>query len=71
MTTDGVWVVRFRVWGLGFGIRGFGFQIWSKRFGVYGLGFRVWAWGVMVNGNLIKRRRGRKHRRVSVVLVED
>ena len=33
--------LRFRVWGLGFGVSGLGFRVWGLGFGVSGLGFRV------------------------------
>ena len=39
----------FRVWDLGFGVRGFGFGVWGFRvlgFSFLGLGFRGWVQGL-------------------------
>ena len=37
--------MRFRVWGLGFGVRGFGFGVWGLGLWVRGLGFGVGGLG--------------------------
>ena len=38
----------FRIWGLGFGIKGLGFRIWGLGLGIKGLGFRIWGLGFAV-----------------------
>ena len=44
--------MRFRVWGLGFGVRGLGFRLWGLKCG--GLGLRLRGFGGVFGGVRVK-----------------
>ena len=45
-----VWVLGYRVGGLGLRVDGWGVRVWGSGFGVQGLGFRGWGLGRTVHG---------------------